>query len=450
MKIRSTSYAWILALSLASCTVTQPFQKKKESVVTDVQLRTKLLEYVDSFSSIVQRAADTVASRSDDPAVRRTTVAWKLRTIPLCRHIVLDKEPREAFLDLWAMAIQIEDYVTEGEGATRFGGFGDELAAAGLEAVAGIEAVARSILDEADFDRARSEVEEFAREHPITGSFVRQSQLPSSSGESAGKGFSWVGSIPVIGAFEGIDEGARAVREVGQVVDRFTRTTAAMPEELRWQYELMLYDFEARGTVIETRQAVQTTSQAFASIADTAARLPADVDQILDKSFTQLETQNEGLQATLREADTVLSRGEGVAGSLERTAESLARAGVALEGMAVAFMGPPEEPGVSPPPAAEPETEGEADEGGGFDIEAYARTADSITQGAAELRALVSDLQGAAGSDELDTLLAGTGSRVDELIERATRAALTLVAAILVAALGYRFVSVRWMSGRMS
>lgn len=408
-----------------------------------------LLEYVDNFSSSFQRATDTIASETEDPAVRRETVEWKLRTIPLCRRIVLDNPPREAFLDLWALTLQLEDYVKK-KGDDSFEGHKKELVSASREAVEGIEAVAKSILDEKEFKKARSDVDRFATEHPITGSFVRRSHLPSSEKGGVGISFAWVGSIPIIGAFDGLDEGAKAVRQVALVAERFSRIVEAMPQELRWQIELILYDIEARSTVIDVREALTATSAGIQSFAETAARLPDDMSGVIDTTLTELETQREGLNETLQEVDGVLDRGEELSGSLERTAESLARAGVALEAMAVAFMGPAKEPGVAEPAPAKKQAQADSGAGKGFDIDAYTHSADSITQGAIELRALVSELRSAAGSEEFDILLAGTQSRMDEFISRVTRAVIGTVAAVLLAALCYRFVSARWMSGRAS
>ena len=439
MKLRTNLTSWALVLGLVSCV--GPLRKDKLAI-TDVQLRTKLLEYTDNFSSIIERVTNSIASRSDDPALRRKTVEWKLRTIPLCRKIALDKEPHEAFLDLWTMTLQIEAFAAGGDGSSHFEGYQEELSVAAAEAVDGIEAIARSVFDGKGFERARAEVERYAEENPITGSFVRQSQLPSNTDAFTIDAFGWMGSLPVIGAFDGLDKGAQAVHEVARVAERFSRVTEALPQELRWQIDLLLYDLEARPTTAELRRSLAETSQAARSLSETAARLPADLQATVESTLAQLDTQSEGVRGTLREVDSVLERSEVVVASIERTAESLVEASAALEAMAVAFTGPPEpQPEAGAPPGRSEEVEAEGEP---FDIEAYGRAIDGVATGASELRALVDELRGAAGSREVDTLLSDTELRLEALVDRITRGGLLLVGAVLLAALSYRLILLRF------
>ena len=69
-------------------------------------------------------------------------------------------------------------------------------------------------------------------------------------------------SIPLapFRALEGVDSGAQAIREFNVTARRFTNVAAGLPEELRGELELFLYDFEDRDTVVQGLAAFETLS----------------------------------------------------------------------------------------------------------------------------------------------------------------------------------------------
>ena len=65
--------------------------------------------------------------------------------------------------------------------------------------------------------------------------------------------FAWLINLPMspFRALEGVSSGAAAIREFNQTALQLTNRVALLPQQIRWQMELLLYDVEDRETVIQ-------------------------------------------------------------------------------------------------------------------------------------------------------------------------------------------------------
>lgn len=54
------------------------------------------------LSTMVQRAADDIASKTQDDAIRRRCVEWKIGVAAVVRNASLRSSPSLALIDIWA------------------------------------------------------------------------------------------------------------------------------------------------------------------------------------------------------------------------------------------------------------------------------------------------------------------------------------------------------------
>ena len=89
--------------------------------VTAGELQMRVYEAGRRISFIIEYTADSIAGRSADPDIRRVTLRWKLVAIPLVEEASLRTDPVVAVADLWALTMQMSDFVKSGDGRALFG-----------------------------------------------------------------------------------------------------------------------------------------------------------------------------------------------------------------------------------------------------------------------------------------------------------------------------------------
>src|SRR5262249_30946071 len=70
----------------------------------------------------IETSADEIIARADDPAIRRQAMQWKLEAIPAYYQTLFQVDSLAAAMDTVVLAIQLEDYLSQGAGRDRFGG----------------------------------------------------------------------------------------------------------------------------------------------------------------------------------------------------------------------------------------------------------------------------------------------------------------------------------------
>jgi len=66
-----------------------------------------------------------------------------------------------------------------------------------------------------------------------------------------------------------------------------------MLQEFPWRMELLLYDVEARETVLDARANLNRISESAVSLAATADHLPADLEQVIKATLEEVEARQE-------------------------------------------------------------------------------------------------------------------------------------------------------------
>ena len=200
-------------------------------------------------------------------------------------------------------------------------------------------------------------MEELAKQHPIRGEFLRESiQAGLSNAESRGA-FDDIIGIPMapFRAIAGVESGAQAIHEFNATAAQFTEIVDQLPQRMRWQLELLSYDLQEQGGMLErSLDSFHLVAESANRLSLAAERLPDDTrDTILNVS-TELEKRSATLKSLLAEYRGAMTETGATAGNvsslveaLSRTSEQLNQAGVAW-GELVATLrapGPPTPPG---------------------------------------------------------------------------------------------------------
>jgi hypothetical protein len=369
--------------------------------ITEEELHDEVLGAANRLGSRVSEAADAIGLGTNDRGIRRNTLLWKMRVIPVAQRAAVLPSASQGLLGLLTLATAQRRYLVEGDGRALFGdqqGLAQNMA---QDVERDTEATIARILPAADAERLNKQVEQLTRENPIRGVFVLGTVQSAFIHEREKGSFDWFLAAPLapFRVYQGVESGAAAVHELNTTARQLGDIAAALPEETRWQLELFLYDLEDRDTVVSGLAAFEKVAEASAQLSTTAAALPAatrrELAGLLEESAqsqANLRQTLDQLRQTIASADGAVANARPLADSLERFATQADQAGKSW-GELVAS--------VRSSDAERPES---ATASRPFDIADYERTASRLQETASEMRALVAELQG-SGASLLDALL---------------------------------------------
>jgi hypothetical protein len=367
--------------------------------------------------------------------MRKQTVYWKLFAIPACRDAVLRREPVASFVDVWVLCFQMREYFSTGDGRNAFGDQ-TQLALEASEVIhRDIDRIAELILSEGQREQARAGMVQFAQEHAICGPFAREAPRSPAAGAGQEGNLQWVfdASLTPLRAIGGLDQMALAIQEVAAVGTETNEIVAHMPEHVRWNTEILLYELEEKDSVRTGSRSLESFSHSAAKFVEQVDRLPAEVRRELTAAFDDLESRQAALQVTLSMTKATVEALEITIKELDKTSQGIAKAGTAWQGvfrtlwdMVNDFKGEPSE---SP-----------SEEGRPFDILDYARTAEETAKAAAELRTVTKEVHGLIRSQDVGEALTRTRSSAEMLTGHIARWCITVIVVFFASLLGCRLL----------
>jgi hypothetical protein len=196
--------------------------------VSAAELRAMVNALADRFADQVEETADGIGARAKDPGVRRRALAFKIDAVPAVYTAAYRADPLAGLVDLWALAFQADQYLRDGAGRDSFGADQGVARDRARELVAEADVVARRAARPGEFDRARAEVEAWARDHPVRYTFSSRPSCATFAAERRSEGrdaFVTIGSVS---------------DTVEAVSERLNTYAALEPKLVRWQAELLL------------------------------------------------------------------------------------------------------------------------------------------------------------------------------------------------------------------
>jgi len=191
----------------------------------DFALRGQTREFAKVLSATVQHVADSIASQTNDPAIRTHCLQWKIGAVSAIRGATLRGSPKLALVDAWALCRQMDDYLGQGAGAGLFGPF-QTMAVTNSQALERrLAQTARTLLSGSEFSKMDQFLADYVARFPLrTLSFDRE---------------------PVVPRWEDFDEKPSRISPAGtgsealsDVADRLQMLGEQVPEEVRWRLTL--------------------------------------------------------------------------------------------------------------------------------------------------------------------------------------------------------------------
>jgi hypothetical protein len=294
--------------------------------------------------------------------------------------------------------------------------------------VAELERIGGLFMTPEELAAARDAVDVYAREHPTLGVFDAPTARPSSDAkekQSSSGGLGAIINVPLapFSAMQGVDAGAAAISRIADVGERLTIVTRDMPEQIRWQIELLQFDVTHREPFDRAFDDLHTATESIERLSHSVQKLPDDVRTQVEDVMSSLDESTENLQKTLAQAKLTADAFTATANSADQLVLSYGK-----------VFGVADEPGAEPAPPPDPDAPS--------DLEQLTTAAEQLGATVVEARGLVTDLDG---------LLQDSGAlqtQIEGLTRYAIRQVLILIGAVFVAAVLYRVLSSRVIKPR--
>lgn len=207
---------------------TDVMEKAGTITVSAAELRAAVNALADRFADQIEETADRIGAATQDPAIRRRALAFKIDAVPAVYTAAFRADPLAGVIDAWALAFQVDHYLRDGAGRDAFGPAQGVARDGVRELMAEADLVSRRVIRPGEFDRARADIEAWARKNPVRYTF---SSRPPCTAYTAGLRAEGRDAFVAIGS---VSDTAEAVSE------RLNTFAAQVPKVARWQAELLL------------------------------------------------------------------------------------------------------------------------------------------------------------------------------------------------------------------
>ncbi|QDU72162.1 hypothetical protein [Mucisphaera calidilacus] len=268
--------ASLIALALALCLIATPacitnsdrenlalkrFSQVTPGIRSDLRrevLRTQANEFLIDTSAIIEVAADTIATQTDDRHARRNALLWKTSAIPAFRNACYRPGPLGALYDAWTLALQMKTLVTTGPAANAFGEHQQIAIDAADQILDDIQRIWTDITpDQQAFDRWEQDyIATFAEQNPITDlGFARTSPVAQFA------------HLTIAGG-NAVDRIQSLEEQVDLLSNQTRNTLNNAHKQVRWETQLILDDLTRQ---MDLESLGQSTTQLIDSVAATMA-----------------------------------------------------------------------------------------------------------------------------------------------------------------------------------
>lgn len=229
---------------LGGCTLNtkpaQPQAMASQGVNAPVEgFRNAVLGQSQEASEAYERAADTIAAQSSSPQVRINAIEWKLVSSTELQSAALARDPAVALADLILFTLQMQAFLTKGEGSGLFGSQQPIAVAVVSQSLSRQIALVDQVTQPGTSTRWLGILEPMAASNPIRQPYVGRVALTDSVGRDLA-----------------IDRGALAavgdIELTARLLDRrIEQIQRALLKQARWQADLILAG-AAKQPVVDT------------------------------------------------------------------------------------------------------------------------------------------------------------------------------------------------------
>jgi hypothetical protein len=246
----------LAALACANVPQRSTLSKAVDSEASTSETRAMEHALAINIPGAIEASSDQIIAKSQDRAVRRSALRFKMEVVPAYYMALFDVDPLVAALDVWVLSIQLQQYLSDGPGRDRFGA----QQAIALDAATRIrDQVAASMKTLAKrperFESAKEKVETWAQQNPIAGNIASRPSILPLLAQMAGSPDSSVwGAVGDVTA------------TVGDIATRLDIYAGYLPKASRWQGELLVDE-------VSDRDDTHLTLSTFDAVRKTADRV---------------------------------------------------------------------------------------------------------------------------------------------------------------------------------
>lgn len=266
------SGAGLLAVALAVACAPKALRRQTDIMaktgvvsVSAPVLRARVNDLAERLSGRIEETTNQIRRDTKDPVIRRRALTARIEAIPSLYAAAYRADPLEAAMDVWALAFQMSQLVTEGEGRDFYGQQQPLVRELAQEVLADADAVVKDIAtNPGAFADARARIEGWAKRHPIERNFTARASIAAYMAEMRSERDAFV----AVGA---------ATDTLENLSQRLNTYAAQLPKQARWQAELLVADMTTEPDVA----AVLSDVHALGATARSANELIGDVPELL-------------------------------------------------------------------------------------------------------------------------------------------------------------------------
>jgi hypothetical protein len=436
----------LVALAFSGCSIIQNLTggkaaaKQASQQASELQqLQLQVMGFADEYAGGIREPIQRFQLATQDPEARLLAQNWKLSQSTAAYTIASSPNPVANAVDMVVLATLSRMAIEDAWIGERFGEQAVPLRDAHRHLEQRAWAVVAEILNPDQVAQLRNLIDDWRAQNPNVravayvhlSDFAKSIGRPKVGEEATRKGglFQLIGLDPI----GQLDPAVREITQTRQLAERTIYYAQRAPNLLDMQVERLSYQLAA---MPETRRVLADTDN-FGSAAASAGRLADKLPEVVAREreaairqfMDALNDQSAQMRGLVGELRLALDSGKGTSDSVNATIRSLDQL--------MARFDKPKPADAPPEPPGRP-----------FDITEYTAAAAEFSRTANQLQQLVASLaQGApALAESAGQAAAQLRSVLDHLIWRAFAMGLALVFAVFAAALGYRFVTRRWLA----
>ena len=300
--IRARLFAAAAVLAcVAGCSLISLKSPERPLSSRDLNARILTREFSYHFIGVVVQCADDIAASDSDPEVLANALRWKIGAAAESQRAATRLAPMMALLDTWALASQMQQFLSQGRaGGALFGSRQEAALTVASELDEAAQDLARRLIAPGEFGQYQQFVETYTREHPLGNlEFVRASvvELWSQKNGAGARLVDSTGTIP------------EAMEDVS---DRMKIASDALTLQTIWRTELALR--ESGYSRNDIRAALKGLDERLAKVSAAAEGAPqlvhqavADVRQSVTDLLHRVDSSTASLLETLRTERAALS-----------------------------------------------------------------------------------------------------------------------------------------------
>ena len=160
--------ALLLLTALTGCSLISIKSPERPLSARDMNARILTRELTTHFIAANGRNTDNILATETDPAVINNVLRWEVGVIITTRNAETQLSPLMSLLDTWALALQLQGFVSPGgPGGKLFGAHQAAVRTLTDNYADGVHALARSLLTTQEFADYQTFIDDYVRAHPL-------------------------------------------------------------------------------------------------------------------------------------------------------------------------------------------------------------------------------------------------------------------------------------------